>query len=195
MPPSTPANETTQIIYSMQGVTKEIDRKKILNNVSISYYYGAKIGVLGLNGSGKSTLLRIIAGVDKNYEGKITAAGGYTIGYLEQEPLKHEKRTVEEVIREGCGEGTKLLEEFDRLNEKLCDPDITPDDMADPKSAVFHLARAASPTPALITPQVVERCREAALPPQAIVELVCWLAVLQMFHRLTAYCLAAPDQA
>ena len=73
--------------------------------------------------------------------------------------------------------------------------DITPDGMANTTSAVFHLARAAAPTPALITPDVVERCRKAALPPQAIVELVCWLAVLQMFHRLTAYCLAAPDRA
>ncbi|MEY4213332.1 MAG: fused putative transporter subunit of superfamily: ATP-binding component, partial [Pseudomonadota bacterium] len=84
MPAPSNANETTQIIYSMQGVTKEIDRKPILKDISLSYYYGAKIGVLGLNGSGKSTLLKIMAGVDRNFEGKVWAAQGYEIGYLEQ---------------------------------------------------------------------------------------------------------------
>jgi ATP-binding cassette ChvD family protein len=124
---SGPKNET-QIIYSMMGVTKEIDRKKILNNVSISYYYGAKIGVLGLNGSGKSTLLRIIAGVDKNYEGKITAAGGYTIGYLEQEPLIDDTRTVMEVVRDGAKDTFALLKEYDEINAKFGE-DMTPEQM------------------------------------------------------------------
>ncbi|MEY3141689.1 MAG: energy-dependent translational throttle protein EttA [Planctomycetota bacterium] len=123
------ATDTQRVIYSMLGVSKTIAGKQILKDIYLSYFYGAKIGVLGLNGSGKSTLLKILAGVDKEFEGKIEMAPGFRVGYLEQEPLKNEKRTVEEVIREGCTEVTKLLEEFDRLNEKLCDPDITPDDM------------------------------------------------------------------
>ena len=124
---SGPKNDT-QIIYSMMGVTKEIDRKKILNNVSISYYYGAKIGVLGLNGSGKSTLLRIIAGVDKNYEGKITAANGYSIGYLEQEPLIDDTRTVMEVVRDGAKDTYELLKQYDEINAKFGE-DMTPEQM------------------------------------------------------------------
>jgi ATP-binding cassette ChvD family protein len=122
MPAPSNANETTQIIYSMQGVTKEIDRKPILKDISLSYYYGAKIGVLGLNGSGKSTLLKIMAGVDKNFEGKIWAAQGYEIGYLEQEPLLGETRTCIEVVREGAKATFDLLAEYDRLNEKLAEP-------------------------------------------------------------------------
>jgi len=115
----TPAN-ATQVIYSMLGVSKEIERKVILKDISLSYYYGAKIGVLGLNGSGKSTLLKIMAGVDRNFEGKVWAANGHSIGYLEQEPLLNEKRTVIEVVREGAQATFDLLAEFDRVNEKLC---------------------------------------------------------------------------
>ncbi len=106
----------------MQGVTKEIDRKPILKDISLSYYYGAKIGVLGLNGSGKSTLLKIMAGVDKNFEGKVWAAQGYEIGYLQQEPLLGETRTCIEVVREGAKATFDLLAEYDRLNEKLAEP-------------------------------------------------------------------------
>jgi ATP-binding cassette ChvD family protein len=118
----TTSNETTQIIYSMSGVTKEIDRRVILKNVSLSYYYGAKIGVLGLNGSGKSTLLKIMAGVDKTFEGKVWSANGYDIGYLEQEPLLGETRTALEVVREGAQATFDLLAEYERLNEKLAEP-------------------------------------------------------------------------
>jgi ATP-binding cassette ChvD family protein len=124
-----PANtDTTRVIYSMLGVSKTIDRKVILKDISLSYYYGAKIGVLGLNGSGKSTLLKIMAGVDANYEGKVWAAQGYSIGYLEQEPLLNETRTVIEVVREGAQEIYDLLAEYDRVNEKL-GTDIGSDEM------------------------------------------------------------------
>ncbi|MFO0962262.1 MAG: energy-dependent translational throttle protein EttA [Phycisphaerales bacterium] len=116
-----PKNET-QIIYSMMGVTKEIDRKVILKDISLSYYYGAKIGVLGLNGSGKSTLLRIMAGVDKAYEGKVVAANGYSIGYLEQEPLLDESRTVIEVVRDGAKRVFDLLKQYDEINAKFGEP-------------------------------------------------------------------------
>ncbi|MBL9150357.1 MAG: energy-dependent translational throttle protein EttA [Phycisphaerae bacterium] len=120
------STDTTRIIYSMLGVSKTIDRKVILKDISLSYYYGAKIGVLGLNGSGKSTLLKIIAGVDTNFEGKVWAAQGYSVGYLEQEPLLNETRTVIEVVREGAKDTYDLLAEYDRVNEKLgteSDPD------------------------------------------------------------------------
>jgi energy-dependent translational throttle protein EttA len=117
--PSAGSKNQTQIIYSMIGVSKEVERKQILKDISLSYYYGAKIGVLGLNGSGKSTLLRIMAGADKAYEGKVVAANGYSIGYLEQEPLLDEQRTVLEVVRDGARRTFELLAEFDAINAKF----------------------------------------------------------------------------
>ncbi|QOJ16456.1 MAG: energy-dependent translational throttle protein EttA [Phycisphaeraceae bacterium] len=117
-----PPQETTQIIYSMLGVSKTYEKKQVLKNISLSYYYGAKIGVLGLNGSGKSSLLRIMAGVDRQYEGTIHAAKGYSIGFLPQEPLLGETRTVIEVVREGVKPTLDLLAEFDRISEKFAEP-------------------------------------------------------------------------
>ena len=116
------SNETTRIIYSMVGVSKTYEKKTVLKNIYLGYYYGAKIGVLGLNGSGKSTLLRILAGVDTEYEGKISAAQGYSIGFLEQEPLLNETRTVIEVVREGAQATIDLLKEFDAISEKFAEP-------------------------------------------------------------------------
>ena len=125
---TTPA-ESQRIIYSMLGVSKTINNKVILKDIYLSYFYGAKIGVLGLNGAGKSTLLRILSGQDTAFEGKVEMAQGFRVGFLEQEPLRNETRTVEEVVREGAHEVTKLLGEYDALNEKLCDPDLSPDEM------------------------------------------------------------------
>ncbi len=116
------SNETTRIIYSMIGVSKSYDKKVVLKDIYLSYYYGAKIGVLGLNGSGKSSLLRILAGVDTDYEGKVSAAQGYTIGYLEQEPLLNETRTVREVVEEGVQDTINLLKEFEAISEKFAEP-------------------------------------------------------------------------
>jgi ATP-binding cassette ChvD family protein len=116
------STETTRIIYTMLRVSKSHERKQVLKEVTLGYYYGAKIGVLGLNGSGKSTLLRIMAGVDKEYEGTIQASANYSIGYLEQEPLVDEARTVREVLEEGVKPTMDLLAEFDRVNERLAEP-------------------------------------------------------------------------
>ncbi|MCH2135858.1 MAG: energy-dependent translational throttle protein EttA [Phycisphaerales bacterium] len=114
------ADET--IIYSMLGVTKTIEQRTVLKDISLSYFYGAKIGVLGLNGSGKSTLLRILAGVDSEFEGSTQAAPGFTIGYLEQEPLLRETRRVREVVEEGFGEIAALMRQFDEINAAFAEP-------------------------------------------------------------------------
>ncbi len=116
------SNETTRIIYSMIRVSKAYEKKTVLKDITLGYYYGAKIGVLGLNGSGKSSLLRILAGVDKKYEGTIHAQPGFTIGYLEQEPLLNETRTVREVVEEGVAETVAKLKEFDAISEKFAEP-------------------------------------------------------------------------
>jgi sulfate-transporting ATPase len=122
------STETTRIIYSMIGVSKTYEKKTVLKDIHLGYYYGAKIGVLGLNGSGKSTLLRIMAGTETQYEGKIIAAQGYSIGHLEQEPLLNETRTVIEVVREGAQATLDLLDEFNRISDKFAEP-MSDDDM------------------------------------------------------------------
>ncbi len=116
-------SDDKKIIYSMIGVGKIVPpNKKILEDISLSYFYGAKIGVLGLNGAGKSTLLRIMAGVDKDFIGETVIAPGYTIGYLEQEPLLDETRTVREVVEEGAQEIVEALRQFDEINMKFAEP-------------------------------------------------------------------------
>jgi len=116
------ANESQKIIYSMIGVSKYHDKKPILKNISLSYFYGAKIGVIGLNGSGKSSLLRIIAGEDKEFNGQTILTPGFTIGFLEQEPKLDEAKTVREIVEEGVQETVELLNEFNRINERFSEP-------------------------------------------------------------------------
>ncbi|MBD2754832.1 energy-dependent translational throttle protein EttA [Spirosoma validum] len=112
------------IIFSMAGVSKNIPpNRQILKNIYLSFFYGAKIGVLGLNGSGKSTLLRIIAGIDKSYTGEVVFSPGYSVGMLEQEPKFEPGKTVREVVEEGVQEVVNLLKEFDEINEAFGDPD------------------------------------------------------------------------
>ena len=112
------------IIFSMAGVSKIIPpNRQILKNIYLSFFYGAKIGVLGLNGSGKSTLLRIIAGMDKNYNGNVVFSPGYSVGMLEQEPQLDPNKTVKEVVEEGVQEIVDLLKEFDQINEAFGEPD------------------------------------------------------------------------
>ncbi|MBQ0003260.1 MAG: energy-dependent translational throttle protein EttA [Treponema sp.] len=112
-----------KIIYTMNDVSRAYGTKVVLKNIGISYYYGAKIGVIGPNGSGKSSLFKILAGIDKDFTGETTLAPGYTIGYLEQEPYLEPGKTVMDVVKEGVKPITDLLAEFDKVNEAFGDPD------------------------------------------------------------------------
>jgi ATP-binding cassette ChvD family protein len=116
------SNEGNKVIYSMIGVSKYYDKKPVLKDIYLSYFYGAKIGVLGLNGSGKSSLLRILAGADKEFNGQTILSPGHTVGYLEQEPLLSETKTVREVAQEGVQHIADLIEEFNQINEKFAEP-------------------------------------------------------------------------
>src|SRR5215211_3300916 len=116
------SNEPNKVICSMIGVTKAHDKKVVLKDIYLSYYYGAKIGVLGLNGSGKSSLLRILAGVDKQFDGQISKAPGYTIGFLEQEPHLDESKTVRQCVEEGMQATVDLVNEFNAISDKLAEP-------------------------------------------------------------------------
>ncbi len=122
------ATEENKIIYSMIRVSKSYNQKKILEDIYLSYFYGAKIGVLGLNGAGKSSLLKILAGVDKEFNGETVIAPGYTIGYLEQEPKLDPEKTVKEVVQEGVAETVALLKEYDEINESF-GKEMTDDEM------------------------------------------------------------------
>ena len=116
------SNEIDKVIYSMINVSKLYDNKPVLKDISLSYFYGAKIGVIGLNGSGKSSLLRILAGVDPEFNGKTVLSDGYTIGYLEQEPLVDVDKTVRDVVEEGVQETSDLLKAFEEINMKFAEP-------------------------------------------------------------------------
>jgi ATP-binding cassette ChvD family protein len=118
-----------KVIYSMVGVGKYYDKKPVLKDIYLSYFYGAKIGVIGLNGSGKSSLLRILAGVDKEFVGETVISPGYTVGLLEQEPRLDETKTVREIVEQGAQETVDLLKEYDEINAKFSDP-MTDDEMA-----------------------------------------------------------------
>ena len=113
--------EPNKVIYSMVGVGKNYDKRAVLKDIYLSYFYGAKIGVIGLNGSGKSSLLQIMAGVDKEFNGEAVLSLGYTVGYLQQEPLIDETRTVRDVVEEAVQETVDLLKEFDAINAKFAE--------------------------------------------------------------------------
>lgn len=113
-----------KIIFSMSRVSKTYPGKKtVIKDISLSFYYGAKIGVLGLNGAGKSTVLRIIAGVDKEYDGDVNLSKGVSVGYLEQEPHVNPEKTVKEIVEEGCAEQVAIRDAYEAINEKFADPD------------------------------------------------------------------------
>lgn len=117
------AIEDKKIIFSMVGVTKTFsNQKKVLNNIYLSFFYGAKIGIIGLNGSGKSTLMKIIAGLEKSHQGEVVFSPGYTVGYLEQDPKLDESKTVRENIQEACADVVDLLKEYEEVNNKFLEP-------------------------------------------------------------------------
>ncbi|MFD2603539.1 MULTISPECIES: energy-dependent translational throttle protein EttA [Flavobacterium] len=122
-------SDDKKVIFSMSRVNKTYPgaQKPVLKDIYLSFFYGAKIGILGLNGSGKSSLLKIIAGVDKNYQGDVVFSPGYTVGYLEQEPLLDENKTVIEIVREGVAETVALLDEFNKINDSFGDPEVYED--------------------------------------------------------------------
>lgn len=117
-----------KIIFSMVGVSKVFPpQKQVLKNIYLSFFYGAKIGIIGLNGSGKSTLLKIIAGIEKEYQGEVIFSPGYSVGYLEQDPKLEPGKTVKEIVQEGVQEIVDTLKEFEEVNEKFGDPEVLED--------------------------------------------------------------------
>lgn len=117
-----------KIIFSMVGVSKIFPpQKQVLKNIYLSFFYGAKIGIIGLNGSGKSTLLKIIAGIDKEYQGEVVFSPGYSVGYLEQDPKLEPGKTVKEVVQEGVQEIMDILREYEEVNERFGDPEVLED--------------------------------------------------------------------
>ncbi|HEU0137202.1 MAG TPA: energy-dependent translational throttle protein EttA [Flavobacterium sp.] len=119
-------SDDKKVIFSMSKLSKTYSssNKQVLKDIYLSFFYGAKIGILGLNGSGKSSLLKIIAGVDKNYQGDVVFAPGYTVGYLEQEPILDENKTVIEIVREGVSETMAVLDEFNKINDMFGLPEV-----------------------------------------------------------------------
>lgn len=125
-----------KVIYSMIGVSKFYDKKQVLKDIYLSYFYGAKIGVIGLNGSGKSSLLRILAGVDKDFLGETILSPGHTVGFLEQEPRLDETKTVKEIVEQGVQPVIDLLKEFDEINNAFGDPDADMDKLMERQAKV-----------------------------------------------------------
>ncbi|MCQ2256186.1 MAG: energy-dependent translational throttle protein EttA [Bacteroidaceae bacterium] len=118
-----------KIIFSMVGVSKTIRQtnKQVLKNIYLSFFYGAKIGIIGLNGAGKSTLMKVIAGIDKDYQGEVVFSPGYSVGYLEQDPLLNDDKTVKEVVMEGVQHVVDALAEYEEINQKMCLPEYYED--------------------------------------------------------------------
>ncbi|MCH8556146.1 MAG: ATP-binding cassette domain-containing protein, partial [Schleiferiaceae bacterium] len=122
-------SDDKKVIFSMSGVSKILphNNKTIIKDIYLSFFYGAKIGILGLNGSGKSTLLKIVAGIEKNFHGDLAWSPGYTVGYLEQEPQLDESKTVIEIVREGAAEITAILDEYNSINDQFGLPEVYED--------------------------------------------------------------------
>jgi len=119
-------SDDKKVIFSMSGVSKTYSsaNKTVLKNIYLSFFYGAKIGILGLNGSGKSTLLKIIAGIEQNFQGDVVFAKDYSVGYLEQEPKLDDDKTVIDIVREGAAETVAILEEYNKINDMFGLPEV-----------------------------------------------------------------------
>ena len=121
-------SDDKKIIFSMVNVSKQTPQgKQIIKDIYLSFYYGAKIGILGLNGAGKSTVMKIIAGLDQNYQGEVVFSPGYSVGYLPQEPKLDESKTVKEIVQEGVQEIVDVLKEYDKINDQFMDEEIMND--------------------------------------------------------------------
>ncbi|MCF8445284.1 MAG: ATP-binding cassette domain-containing protein, partial [Crocinitomicaceae bacterium] len=121
-------SDDKKIIFSMVGVSKQTPQgKQIIKNIYLSFYYGAKIGIIGLNGSGKSTVMKIIAGLDQSYQGDVVFSPGYTVGYLPQEPELDANKTVKEIVMEGAHETVDVLKEYEEINNAFMDEEILND--------------------------------------------------------------------
>ena len=131
-------SEDKKIIFSMVKVSKQTPQgKQIIKDIHLSFYYGAKIGILGLNGAGKSTVMKIIAGIDKSYQGDVVFSPGYKVGYLAQEPVLDENKTVKEIVQEGAQEIVDLLKQYDDINNQFMNEDII--NNADKMNALIEL--------------------------------------------------------
>ena len=121
-------SDDKKVIFSMVGVTKATPQgKQIIKNIHLSFFYGAKIGIIGLNGSGKSTVMKIIAGLDQTYQGDVVFSPGYSVGYLPQEPELELERTVKEIVMEGCQETVDVLKEYEEINASFMDEAVLND--------------------------------------------------------------------
>src|SRR6185436_20114151 len=131
-----PQPEPNKVIYSMVGVSKFHGKKQVLKDIYLSYFHGAKIGVIGLNGSGKSSLLRILAGTDRDFLGETVLSPGYSVGFLEQEPRLDESKSVKEIVEQGVQPVIDLLKEFDEINDAFADPDAHMDKLMERQGKV-----------------------------------------------------------
>ncbi|MBQ2498389.1 MAG: ATP-binding cassette domain-containing protein, partial [Bacteroidales bacterium] len=133
-------NDDKKIIFSMVGVSKIIPpSRQILKDIYLSFYYGAKIGIIGLNGAGKSTLLRIIAGKEKSYNGEVVFSPGYSVGMLDQEPQLDDNKTVLEVVQEGAQEVVDMLKEYEEISNKFAEPDADFDKLIERQGELTEL--------------------------------------------------------
>ena len=177
-----------KIIFSMVGVSKIYPpQKQVLKNIYLSFFYGAKIGIIGLNGSGKSTLLKIIAGLDKEYQGDVVFSPGYSVGYLEQDPKLEPGKTVKEIVQEGVQDIVNTLKEYEEVNERFSDPEILedPDKMDALINRQAELQDKIDATDAWNLDSRLERAMDALRPEASVAG---WRFAACCYNNRTYYC-------